>query len=137
MADGVDYDFTEFDQLTASFGRVPDHVGPNVNTAITGTSMGIKKAWQTPLKGSRTLPRLPYALSFDIAVGQFFGVSVIKSEIGFDKEKPQGALGNVSEYGTPSITGRGHGAAALHANEKDFVRGLEIAVELAEKEAGL
>jgi len=137
MADGVEYDLTELDQLSASFGAVPDHVGPNINTAITGTSMGIKKAWQAPLKGSRTLPMLPYAISFDIAVGHFFGASVIKSEIGFDKEKPQGALGNVSEYGTPTISGRGHGAAALHANEDDFQRGLEIAVELAERAAGL
>jgi len=137
VADDVSFDFTELDQLSADLGKVAEHVGPNVNTAITVTSINIKKSWQEPLRGSGTLPQLPYAINFDITTFQGFGASVIKSEIGFDKEKPQGALGNVSEYGTPSITGRGYGIAALHANESDFQKGLEIAVEKAEKAVGL
>lgn len=131
------FDFSELDQLAADLGEVPEKAGPNIAKAITVSSIKVKESWQEPLKGSATLPRLPYALSFDITNLQAFGVSVIKSEIGFDKEKPQGALGNVSEYGTPTITGRGYGIAALHANEADFVKGLSVALEQTERAAGL
>jgi len=133
----ADFDFSELTQLAADLGKVGDKVGPNINSAIKGTSLGVKKAWQEPLRGSKTLGGLVPALSFDITTGQFFGVSVIKSEIGFDKDKAQGPLGNISEYGSPTIAGRGYGIAALEANQEDFVRGLEIATRDAEKEAGL
>ena len=137
MADGASFDFSEIDQLAADLGTVADAAGPNIHSAIKGTSLGVKKAWQEPLKGSKTLPRLPYAISFDITVGQFFGVSVIKSEIGFDKDKPQGPLGNVSEYGTPTTTGRGFGLRALEQNQGDFERGLDIALKQAEQKGRL
>lgn len=133
----ADFDFSELSQLAADLGQVGDKVGPNINTAITGTSLGIKKAWQEPLRGSKTLGGLVPALSFDITTADLFGQSVIKSEIGFDKSKAQGPLGNISEYGSPTIAGRGYGLAALEANQADFVRGLEIATRDAEKEAGL
>jgi hypothetical protein len=133
----ADFDFSELTQLAADLGEVAEHVGPNVRKAITGTSMGVKKAWQAPLKGSRTLGGLAPAVTFDITTGQFFGVSVIKSEIGFDKDRAQGPLGNISEFGTPTIAGRGYGIAALEANQEDFQRGLEAAAESAEKKAGL
>jgi len=132
-----DFDFSELTQLAADLGEVADNVGPNIHTAIKGTSLGVKKSWQEPLRGSKTLGGLVPALSFDITTGQFFGISVIKSEIGFDRSKAQGPLGNISEYGSPTIAGRGYGIAALHANEEDFVRGLERATEDAEKKAGL
>ena len=133
----ADFDFSELTQLAADLGEVADDAGQNIRKAITGTSMGVKKAWQEPLRGSKTLAGLVPALSFDITNGQFFGVSVIKSEIGFDKEKAQGPLGNISEYGSPTITGRGYGIKALEDNQEDFVRGLENATRDAEKKAGL
>jgi len=137
MPDGFSTDFSELTQLAADLGDVPDNSGPLINKAITVSSLKVKKSWQEPLQGSRTLPSLPYAVTFDISVGQFFGVSVIKSEIGFDKSRGQGALGNISEYGSPTISGRGFGLAALEANQGDFVAGLEIAVEQALKKVGL
>jgi hypothetical protein len=133
----ADFDFSALDQLAADLGEVAEHVGPNVRQAITGTSMGVKKAWQEPLKGSPTLPGLAWAVTFDITTFQGFGTSVIKSEIGFDKDRAQGALGNVSEFGTPTITGRGFGLKALEENQADFERGLDNALKDAEKEAGL
>lgn len=132
-----DWDFSELDQLAADLGQVADKAGPKINSAINVTSLKVKRAWQEPLKGSRSLPALPYAITYDITTFQGFGSSVIKSEIGFDKSRNQGALGNVSEFGTPNTTGRGFGLKALESNQGDFLRGLDIALEQAEKEAGL
>lgn len=132
-----DFDFSEVDQLVADLGEVAENAGPNINKAVNVTSLLVKKAWQEPLKGSRTLPALPYAITYDVTTESVLGNSVIVSEIGFDKGRNQGALGNISEYGTPTITGRGYGLAALEANQKDFEKGLSIALEQAERAAGL
>lgn len=137
MADSFKVDSSELDQLAADLGQVSHNAGPNVRKAITVTSLKVKTDWQAPLKGSKTLPGLPYAITFDITTFQGFGASVIKAEIGFDKDRNQGPLGNISEYGAPTITGRGYGLKALQTNESDFQKGLEIALEQAERKAGL
>ena len=133
----ADFDFSELDQLAADLGEVPENADKNIRKAILVSSIKVKKTWQENLKGSKTLPGLVPALGFDITVGQFFGVSVVKSEIGFDKNRAQGALGNISEFGAPNITGRGFGLKSLQDNQDDFEKGLAIALEQAEKKAGL
>jgi hypothetical protein len=128
-----DYDFSDVSKLAADLGRVPDNAGPFLRQAITGTSMGVKKAWQQPLKGSATLPGLVSALSFDIKSD---GKS-IESEIGFDLGRGQGPLGGISEFGSPTIAGRGYGLKALEDNQADFVKGIEAALDDALKKGGL
>lgn len=129
----VSSDFSELTRLAADLGEVADDAGPNIRTAVVVTSLKVKKDWQEPLKGSRTLPALPYALGFDVTSDGH----EIHSEIGFDKARNQGPLGNISEYGSPSITGRGFGIAAIEANQEDFVHGLDLATKALERKAGL
>lgn len=131
------FDFAELDQLAGDLGDVPKNSGPFINSALQVSSQKIQKAWQEKLRGSVMLPQLPYALSYDVTTFQGFGVSLIKSDIGFDKHRPQGALGNVSEFGTPTTPPRAFGLASLHENEADFQHGLEMAVDDALKESGL
>lgn len=133
MADAIGFDFSEIDRLVADLGQVPDAAGKNVIKAVEGTSLGVKKAWQEPLKGSRTLWALPFAITYDVEGDG----KTVTSEIGFDKSRNQGPLGNISEYGSPTISGRGYGLAALEKNIPDFEKGLSIALEQAEKAVGL
>ena len=137
MTDRISADASDAFRLASTFERLPYDARENIVTALKVTSIKTKKDWQEPLKGSSTLPALPYAIGFDITSVIGLKNTVIKSEVGFDKDRPQGALGNVSEFGTPTVTGRGFGIAALEKNQDDFVRGLEIAVEQAERKAGL
>lgn len=131
MAGG--FDFSEINKLAADLGQVPDNAGPFLRQAITGTSMGVKKAWQAPLKGSASLPGLAAAVTFDIKSD---GKS-IESEIGFDLSRGQGPLGGISEYGSPTIAGRGYGLKALEENQPDFIKGIEAALADALRKAGL
>ena len=128
-------DFSELNELARDLGTVASNAGPRVRRAIDITSQRIKRDWQEPLKGSVTLPGLPYAITYDVTVFQGFGVTVIQSEIGFDKARNQGPLGNISEYGSPTIGPRGYGLAALQKNEADLDKGLSVA--LAQAEAAL
>lgn len=133
----AEFDFSEIDQLAADLGEVADNAGPNIRKAIEVTALRIKKDWQEPLKGSATLPGLFYALSYDVDLLQGFGASVLKAEIGFDPDRFQGRLDNISEFGTPTVTGRGFGLRALEKNQADFEKGLDIALEQAERKGNL
>jgi len=137
MADDMKFDFTEINALAADLGKVADNAGPNIRKAVEITSLLIKRDWQAPLKGSKTLPALPYALTYDVGAKLGLGGSTVESEIGFDRGRKQGQLGHISETGSPTIAGRGYGLAALAANRADFEKGLAIALEQAQKKAGL
>jgi len=129
----ADADFSELNRLARDLSEVPKNSGPLLRKAVEVTSGKIKSSWRDRLKGSATLPGLPGAVSYDIeATG-----TTLAAEIGFDKSKPQGPLGNISEYGTPKVAPRGFGHAALQENADDFEKGIEIAIDQALKEAGL
>lgn len=98
----ADFDFSELDRLAADLGTVPAKTGPKIRQALEVTSRHVKDAWRDKLKGSISFKHLPGAVSYDVTTFQGFGASVFKSEIGFDKDKPQGALGTFSEFGKPN-----------------------------------
>lgn len=122
----AEFDFSQIDKLAADLGSVTQGTQANVRKAVEVTARKVKDSWRDKLKGSSTLPGLPTAVSYDIRQP---GGSV-EAEIGFDKGRRQGALGNVSEFGVPGRTGpRGFGLAALNENQEDFVTGIELAVD--------
>lgn len=137
MADGFEVDFSELDKLSADLGEIEASAGPLIRKAVEITALKSKRDWQEPLKGSATLPLLPYALSYDVRVNFLDSSTTVEAEVGFDKTRAQGALGNISEYGSPSITGRGFGLAALEKNLDDFIGGIDLAMRDAERKAGL
>jgi hypothetical protein len=128
----ADFDFSEFAALASDFEDAAAELQPNSVKAMGVTLNKTKKTWQEKLAGSSTLPGLPRALSYDIeeAAGEIVG------ELGFDKSRGQGALGNVSEFGTPTVAPRGFGLASQEETLADFVRGQEIALDQALKKLG-
>jgi hypothetical protein len=122
-------DASELYKLAADLGEVPDNAGPFIGKAIGITSLKIKRAWAEKV-GSGINAALPYAIDYTVTGGAGKGGSVIESEIGFNKGRFAGELGNISEYGTPGRhPARGFGAAALHENEDDFEKGIDLAIE--------
>lgn len=119
----ADLNFSEIDKLAADLGTVARETQPNVRKALEVTARKVKDGWRDKLKGSATLPGLPGAVSYDIEEP---GGSV-EAEIGFDKGRRQGALGNVSEFGTPTVGPRGFGLATLEENQEDFIKGISKA----------
>jgi hypothetical protein len=128
-----DFDFSELDKLAVDIGTASGEVVGNVVKAVKVTSHNVKKDWQEPLQGSSTLPALARAVSYDVTVR----ATGVEGEVGFDKDKPQGPLGNISEFGSPTSPPRGFGLAALEKNQDDFVRGIEIATDDTLKDVGL
>ena len=127
------FDFSELNRLAADLEKAGREVRPNVVKATHVTARKIKDRWRDKLKGSSTLPGLPSAVSYDVKSPS----GAVEAEIGFDKGRRQGALGNVSEFGTPSVGPRGFGLASLEENQDDYVTGLEKAIDDTLKGNGL
>ena len=131
-------DFSELDRLAADLGEVPKRAAPLIRKAIEVTSFKVKTAaGKTAGTGDPRWRPLPSAIDYEIKTFQGFGASVIQSEIGYDKDSDVGKLGNIREFGTPRVAPHNDLKIALEANQDDFEKGLMIALEQAEKAAGL
>jgi len=158
----ADFDFSELDALAADLGKVAGNAGPLINSAVQVTAGKIKAAARESVKASGGFwQALPPAIDYDVKGAATVLGSLIQAEIGY-KVGGAGSLGGIRELGAPNapdvIIRRGKNgeldvipipgthmprpphndlANALHANEDDFERGLLMATEQAEREAGL
>lgn len=137
MADGISIDFSEIDTLAAQLANVGPNAGKYINSAVQFTAKKIDKDWEREAKGMLHAPAFPYSITYDVSTFQGFGVSVIQADIGPDKERPQGGLGNLIEFGSVNNPPQGLGHGALQRNEADFEKGLAMALEDAEHDAGV
>lgn len=133
---GIGFDFSEVLKLAADLGEVPDNAGKNIRKAVEVTARKVKDAWKSDVSGSSLAPGGERAISYDLKGGNAIRGSEITAEIG-PELGGAGSLVGLVEYGTPTTGPRGYGAAALERNQEDFQKGLEIALEQAERAAGL
>lgn len=139
--DGISFNFEDLDRLAADLESVPKNIGPFLVSAIKFTSVNVKRAAQDKVKRRhRRFRGGVRAIDFEVKHFKGFGVNIIQSEIGYDKDKG-GAIGSLLEFGAPgapnAITPGNELARSLHENEEDFVRGVQRAEEDARKKAGL
>jgi hypothetical protein len=133
MADGVSGDASEVRGLARDMGEASANALPFLRAAVQHTSLLVKTSWRDKASGNRFAPAFPASITYDTVIGD----SEIRSEIGPDKDRPQGALGNLIEFGSVNNPPRGYGQAALAENEDDFERGLSIAIDDALRASGL
>lgn len=91
-------------------------------------ALNIKTDARRRAAGNKHLPRLPYAITYDVHPTPG-GAS---AEIGPDRSKKQGKLGNIPEYGTVNNPPRPYMRPAAEAELPRFERAM---AELAEKRA--
>lgn len=136
MTDSFSMDFSEVDKLVADLGTVAATAGQYVRKAVEVGARNVKDDWRDFSKAQLTpgSARLfPFSISYDITSEAGPLSSTVQAEIGPDKDKPQGALGNLLEYGSVNNAPKSYGANALKANESDFQRGLVAALDDAER----
>lgn len=131
------FDFSEIKALAADLGDVPKKTGPLIRKAVEVTSRYVRDDWRKNVSGLIHAPAFPSSITYDLKGFSGFGATVIESEIGPDKGRAQGALGNLLEYGSVNNAPRGDGAGALQKNTADFEKGIGIAIDDGLKAAGL
>lgn len=134
----IDVDYSEISRLAADLGEVPRRSSRNLRQAIEVTARHVRDAARQNATGMAHAPAFPYSITYDITGSGDSGTgSTLDAEIGPDKDRPQGALGNLIEYGSIHNPPQGIMHGALQANEADFERGIDMAVADALKAAGL
>ncbi|TFD61129.1 hypothetical protein E3T43_01270 [Cryobacterium sp. Hh7] len=133
-----DFNFDELRSLSADLGKVANNTGPFINSAFQFTSVLIRDAARDSVKsGSNQWRALPSAIDYEITVGANGTGSVIESEIGYNKDRAAGKLGNIREFGSPSVAPHLDLQTALTDNEADFEKGITQAIDDALKAGGL
>jgi hypothetical protein len=120
----------EFTALLRELERVPEVAVKDLRAVVQKGALNIKKDAARRISGLRHAPAYPRSISYDsheTATGAW-------AEIGPDKDKRQGALGNLLEYGSIKNAPRPHLGPAADAEEPKFVKALE---DLAVKALGL
>lgn len=116
MAPTVTMDLDEVRRLAAALARVPVEVVPGARAVVQRGANNIKTDWKMRWSGHPHFPYLPAAITYET---QMAG-SLISAEIGVDKSRRQGALGNIIEFGTRKNSPIPGGLPALQAETPRF-----------------
>lgn len=116
-------------ELIATLDKAESRSVPAVAAVVEKGAVNIKKDWQQRWGGIAHAPALPAAVTYDMV----FGFGSVSAEIGPDKNKRQGALGNIIEFGTSKNAPIPGGLPALEAEQPKFEREL---ANLGEKALG-
>ncbi len=133
----MDAEFSELMQLAADLEQGGEAISGNVRKAVQVTSHKIKEDAKASVRGRKGLGHAANAITYDTTESR----AGVESEIGYDKGRGAGKLGNLIEYGAPNSGNQlspSHGLGnALLNDEDDFVHGLERAVDDALKASKL
>ncbi|MEU5091719.1 hypothetical protein [Streptomyces sp. NPDC021356] len=96
----------------------------NATTAVAVTAGKVKRSAAQRISGRPHLPAYPSSITYTASRG----AAGPEAEIGPDKGRAQGPLGNLIEYGSIHNAPIPHLGPALDENADDLVHGIEVAV---------
>jgi hypothetical protein len=120
MAD-VTVDISQLAALAADLRRHSRETPSKLVPVVSRGALQIKRDWQRAWSGLAHAPALPAAVTYDVKVG----ARTVEAEIGPDKGRRQGALGNIIEFGTSNNAPIPGGAPALRNEEPKFLTAVE------------
>lgn len=114
-------------KLAADLALAGVRVKVALTAVVTKGALNIKNDWRASASGLKHAPAYPSSITFDVDVAP----SKVNAEIGPDKEKRQGALGNLIEFGSSKNPPHLDGQRALAAEEPRFIEACAQAAEEA------
>jgi hypothetical protein len=121
VSDGIEVTVTGDRELLATLDRLTSAAWRDADRVLEKAAVNIKKDWAKRWSGHPHFPALPRAVSYDL-FHTLAGNSHV--EVGPDKNRRQGALGNIIEFGTPNNAPIPAGMPALAAEAPRFEKAL-------------
>ncbi|WP_435173297.1 hypothetical protein [Actinacidiphila sp. bgisy145] len=115
------------DPLIEDFAGSTAKLAENSATAAAVTARKVQQSARARVRGRKYLPQYPQSITYDVRATPVG----VEAEIGPDKDRPQGPLGNLVEYGSSKNAPIEHLGVSLEENAEDFTRGIEIALQQA------
>lgn len=108
-------------EVAASLDLAASRSIPAVRAVVEHGANNIKTDARARISGLAHAPAYPDAISYDVT----YGMGSVTGEVGPRKERRQGALGNILEYGTVNNPPIPHLGPALRTEEPKFIDALE------------
>ena len=115
------WEYREVERLVRTFDDALTDSMPKVRAVVQKGALQIKNGARQRISGHPHAPAYPHAITYDTKVGP----TSAEAEIGPDKGKRQGALGNILEYGTVNNAPIPHIRPAADEELPRFERALE------------
>lgn len=109
------------DILVADLTRAPLKVQVDARKVVQRGANNVKRDARRLVTGLAHAPLYPQSITYDTALK----AGGWEAEIGPDKDRPQGALGNILEYGTSKNAPLTHLGPALDLEGPRFERAME------------
>lgn len=116
-------DISGLNELVADLTAAPGRVQRGVDAVVRKGATNVVEDAQRLASGNRYAPMYPSSITFDAE----WQSGAFEAVIGPDKDRAQGALGNILEYGVPSqnTQPQPHLRPALDKEEPRFLRAIE------------
>lgn len=131
MAGQWGVDTAELVALANELRRVRSRLKPAMRKATAKSAVALRDDARARIIAQSTrgfLPKYPNAITHTVTDSSG---TVVKAEVGPDKNRTQGALGNILEYGTSKRPPYPHLQPALEAQADPFEQGMGDAAEEA------
>ncbi len=115
------FDASEVHELAEVLAAVAAGTPKQVRQVVSKGALNIKRDAQRGSRGLKHAPAYPSSITYDISVLP----TAISAEIGPDKDRRQGALGNLIEYGSVNNAPRPHIRPAADREQPRFEKALE------------
>jgi hypothetical protein len=130
MGDQISADTSDLDQLVKSLVRIDAATLPAVDAVVARGALNVKTGAAQRAAHIAHAPAYPRSITYDT----FHTPRTSQAVIGPDKDKRQGALGNILEYGTVNNPPVPHLQPALDEEAPRFVKALaDVAAALLER----
>jgi hypothetical protein len=113
---GIRIEFDEVRRLAVAFVTAEQVAAVEARAIVAKGALNIKRDWQQRWSGHAHIPALPSAITYDVTRTPLS----IAAEIGPDKSRAQGPLGNIIEFGTRNNAPIPGGLPALQAELPRF-----------------
>jgi hypothetical protein len=121
----TEFDVSDVYEFALSLEKSADDVVDTMRPVVAKGALNIKKDMQADAEGHPHSPAFPAAISYDTKVLR----DEISAEIGPDKTKRQGALGNILYFGTSKNPAVLDINGPLDTEEPKFIKAIEDAIE--------
>lgn len=126
----IRFDAPELRVVVDAINKASRVAVPDAAAVVGKGALNIKKDAARRVTGLKHAPAYPRSITYDL----YTSLTGPAAEVGPDKNKRQGALGNILEYGTTKNAPIPHLGPAADAEEPRFAKALE---DLAVKALGL
>jgi hypothetical protein len=93
----IEFDASDADRLAVEIGKRAVKVAAGVYAVGTKAAVNVKNGMAADAEGIGHAPLFPDSITYDVAPA---GLRTVLWRIGPDKDRPQGALGNILYFGT-------------------------------------